>query len=123
DLLVAWREFPKHPGISKALSRCAGVQNRNELPERAGNARGGERSHLRKRSAIPQTSERDPRIKSVEAGVGGAKQWRGASAICRPANSRVARRRSRSERDRRALPRALSCGGAATGAFPARHPL
>ena len=43
DLLVARRELPKHPRLSRALSRGAGFQDRAELPERAGNPAGRER--------------------------------------------------------------------------------
>ena len=69
DLLLARRELPKHSRISEALSGCAGVQDRNELPQCAGNSGGGERGDRCKCSAIPETLKRDPRIKDAQAGV------------------------------------------------------
>ncbi len=69
DLLLARRELPKHSRISKALSGCAGVQDRNELPQCAGNSGGRERGDRRKCSAIPETLKRNARIKDAQAGV------------------------------------------------------
>ena len=58
DLFLARGEFPKHSRLPAALSKCAGLQDRTELPERARDPRGRQCRHLRQRSAIPQTVER-----------------------------------------------------------------
>ena len=58
DLLLARREFPKHPRLSAALSEGAGLQDRDELPQRAGNSAGRERRHRRQRAAVSEKSER-----------------------------------------------------------------
>ena len=51
DLLLARRELSKHSRISEALSGCAGVQDRNELPQCAGNSACGERRDRRECSS------------------------------------------------------------------------
>ena len=47
--IYAWRgaNFAEHPEISEALSRRESFQDRNQLPQHAGNPQGGQRRHRR----------------------------------------------------------------------------
>ena len=66
DLLLARREFPKHSRISEALSEGAGIQDRDELPQRSGNSRSRERGDRSQRAAVSEKFERHARIESVK---------------------------------------------------------
>ncbi len=69
DLFVARREFQKHPGLSAALSGRAGLQDRDELPERAGHSARRERGDRRERAAVSEATERDPADERSQAGA------------------------------------------------------
>ncbi len=72
DLLLARRQFPKHPRLSTALSQCPGLQDRAQLPERAGDSAGGERRHLGQYPAVSERTERHPPNETGSTGHGRA---------------------------------------------------
>ena len=72
DLFLARGEFPKHPRFPAALSEGAGLQDRAELPERAGDPAGRQRRHRGQRAAVPQKAERHAPNELGETGDGRA---------------------------------------------------
>ena len=59
--IYSWRgaNFQNILAFPRALSGRAGLQDRTELPERAGNPGGRERRHRGQRAAVSQKAERD----------------------------------------------------------------
>ena len=72
--IYSWRgaNFKNILAFPAALSGRAGLQDRAELPQRAGDSARGERGHRRERAAVPKGTERDPRpTNSVKPAVVG----------------------------------------------------
>ena len=80
-----------------------------------------QRRHRAEHAAVPQKPHRRAPNDHARARDGGAERRRRAGAIRRATHSRAARRRRRAERNRGALPRALSRGGIAAGTLAPRH--
>ena len=91
--IYSWRgaNFQNILEFPEALSRRASVQDRDELPERAGDSRSRERGHRDERATVSQEPEPDARVERGQAGGRGAERRQRASAICRATNSRTAR--------------------------------
>ena len=97
--IYSWRgaNFQNILAFPRALSKCAGLQDRAELPERARDPGGRQRRHRGQRAAIPQTAERYPPNELGETSHGRLERWRRAGAVRRPADPRAARRGDRVE--------------------------
>ncbi len=122
DLLLARREFPKHPRLPASVIRT----RRSSRSKRTTAAcrRSCEVANAAIAANVQQfrkAAERYPPDELGEAGAGRLERWRRAGAVRRPADSRAARRGDRAERNRRALSRALSRARTAARAHAAQH--
>jgi Superfamily I DNA and RNA helicases len=78
-----------------SATRRAGVQDRIELPERAGNSAGGERRDCRERETVPKRAGRDQDEQFLPACGRGVKRRERAGPLYCPTNPGAARRRRR----------------------------
>ena len=107
--IYSWRgaDFQNIIQFPEALSESAHLQDRDELPQRAGNPAASPTRPSRRTSNSSQEPHRPPRDAFGQARAHRVERRQSARAVRHATHPRTARRGRRAERDRRALPRAL----------------
>ena len=123
--IYAWRGA-NFQNILKFPERYPGgedLQDRNQLPQHAGNPDRGQRRHRRQRAPVRQGSSRPARKSGREAGAGGVQRRGRAGGVRGAARAGTARGRRGLEQDGGALPLAFPRAGTAARTDAAQHPV